>query len=107
MTEAKLRELLSSMTTKEKAGQLIQCIAGQFIENKMEATGPEGEKLPTEDLCRVMGSVLTFEDAAQAKALQDMHLEEGSPQDSDSADAGRDPRAENHVSDSAGGGLLL
>ena len=74
MTEAKLRELLSSMTTKEKAGQLIQCIAGQFIENKMEATGPEGEKLPTEDLCRVMGSVLTFEDAAQAKALQDMHL---------------------------------
>ena len=74
MTEQALKELLDSMTTEEKAGQLVQCNAGQFIANELEITGPEGEMLPTEDLNRVMGSVLTFEDAKQAKALQDKHL---------------------------------
>lgn len=74
MTEEKLRELLDSMTLEEKAGQLVQCNAGQFIANTLEITGPEGEMLPAEDLNRVMGSVLTFEDAAQAKALQEKHL---------------------------------
>ena len=74
MTEQVLKELLDSMTLEEKAGQLVQCNAGQFVANGMEITGPDGELLPTEDLCRVMGSVLTFEDARQAKTLQDMHL---------------------------------
>ena len=74
MTEQALKELLDSMTPEEKAGQLIQCNAGQFIANQLEITGPDGELLPTEDLNRVMGSVLTFEDAQQAKALQDRHL---------------------------------
>jgi len=74
MTEQKLQELLDSMALEEKAGQLVQCIAGQFIANQMEMTGPEGQLLPKEELNRVMGSVLTFEDAAQAKALQDQHL---------------------------------
>lgn len=74
MTEEKLKELLASMTTEEKAGQLVQCNAGQFVSNSLAITGPEGELLPKEDLCRVMGSVLTFENAAQAKQLQDMHL---------------------------------
>ena len=74
MTEKELRSLMDSLTLEEKAGQLVQCVAGQFIENNMEMTGPEGELLPKEDLNRVMGSVLTFEDAAQAKALQDLHL---------------------------------
>ncbi len=74
MTEQALRELLDSMTLEEKAGQLIQCNAGQFIANQLEITGPDGELLPAEDLNRVMGSVLTFEDAKQARALQDKHL---------------------------------
>ena len=74
MTEKALRALLESMTLEEKVGQLIQCNAGQFIENTLEITGPEGETLPTEELNRVMGSVLTFDSAAQAKALQDRHL---------------------------------
>ena len=74
MTEQALKNLLDSMTMEEKAGQLVQCNAGQFIRNQLDFTGPEGQTLPTEELCRVMGSVLTFEDAAQAKALQDMHL---------------------------------
>ncbi|MBO7662318.1 MAG: glycoside hydrolase family 3 C-terminal domain-containing protein [Clostridia bacterium] len=74
MTTEKLQALLDSMTIREKVGQLVQCNAGQFIQNDMEITGPEGELLPAEDLNRVMGSVLTFEDAAQAKALQDRHL---------------------------------
>lgn len=74
MTKEQLLALLNSMTLEEKAGQLVQCNAGQFIQNQMEITGPEGEPLPTEDLNRVMGSVLTFEDASQAKALQDKHL---------------------------------
>ncbi len=74
MTEQALKDLLDSMTIEEKAGQLVQCNAGQFIANEMEITGPDGALLPAEDLCRVMGSVLTFEDAKQAKALQDMHL---------------------------------
>ena len=74
MTEQALRELLKSMTLEEKVGQLVQCNAGQFVKNQLEITGPDGELLPAEDLCRVMGSVLTFEDAKQAKALQDMHM---------------------------------
>ena len=74
MTEQALRELLGSMTLEEKVGQLVQCNAGQFVENQLEITGPDGELLPAEDLCRVMGSVLTFEDAKQAKALQDLHM---------------------------------
>ena len=40
----------------------------------MGITGPDGELLPAEELNRVMGSVLTFENAAQAKALQDQHM---------------------------------
>ena len=74
MTREAMKALLDSMTLEEKAGQLVQCNAGQFIENDMDITGPDGELLPAEDLSRVMGSVLTFEDAAQAKALQDLHL---------------------------------
>jgi len=74
MTKEELLSLLNSLTLEEKVGQLVQCNAGQFIENQMEITGPEGETLPAEDLNRVMGSVLTFEDASQAKALQDRHL---------------------------------
>ena len=74
MTKEQLQSLLESLTLEEKVGQLVQCNAGQFIKNQMEITGPEGEMLPAEDLNRVMGSVLTFEDASQAKALQDKHL---------------------------------
>ena len=74
MTGQALKALLESMTLEEKAGQLVQCNAGQFVANDMAITGPDGKLLPTEDLCQVMGSVLTFEDAKQAKALQDMHL---------------------------------
>lgn len=75
MTEEKLRSLLSRMTLEEKVGQLVQCNAGSFIRTAAEITGPEGKPLPADDLCRVMGSVLTFENAAQARKLQDMHLE--------------------------------
>ena len=75
MTEKDLKTLLASMTLEEKVGQLVQCNAGLFIETGADITGPEGEALPAEDLCRAMGSVLTFENAAQARALQDMHLE--------------------------------
>ena len=74
MTEEKLQELLDSMTLEEKAGQLIQCNARDFIQNSLDITGPQGQQLPAEELNRVIGSVLTFEDAAQARALQDMHL---------------------------------
>lgn len=74
MTEEKLQELLDSMTLEEKAGQLIQCNAGDFIQNSLDITGPQGQQLPAEELNRVIGSVLTFEDADQARALQDMHL---------------------------------
>lgn len=74
MTQEALQKLLDSMTLEEKVGQLVQCNAGQFISNAMGITGPEGEELPAEELNRVMGSVLTFEDARQARALQDKHL---------------------------------
>ena len=74
MTEKALQALLDSMTITEKVGQLVQCNAGQFIQNNLKITGPDGETLPPEELVSVMGSVLTFENAQQAKALQDMHL---------------------------------
>ena len=74
MTNEALKDLLSRMTLEEKVGQLIQCNAGQFIDVNAEITGPEGKPLPAEDLNRVMGSVLTFENAEQARRLQDKHL---------------------------------
>ena len=74
MTQKELKALLDSMTLEEKVGQLVQCNAGNFIANSMEITGPDGEPLPAEEMNRVIGSVLTFEDARQAKALQDRHL---------------------------------
>ncbi len=74
MTREALKALLDGMTIEEKAGQLVQCNAGQFISTNAEITGPEGQVLPAEELNRVMGSVLTFENAEQAKRLQDMHL---------------------------------
>ncbi len=74
MTQEALQTLLDSMSLEEKVGQLVQCNAGQFISNSLGITGPDGEELPAEDLNRVMGSVLTFENAQQAKALQEMHL---------------------------------
>ncbi len=74
MTNEALQNLLDSMTLEEKVGQLVQCNAGQFIANSLGITGPDGEELPAEDLNRVMGSVLTFENAKQARALQDKHL---------------------------------
>ena len=74
MTNEALKALLDGMTLEEKVGQLVQCNAGQFISTNAEITGPEGEPLPAGDLNRVMGSVLTFENAAQAKQLQEMHL---------------------------------
>ena len=74
MTHDALQALLKEMTLEEKVGQLTQCNAGQFIAVNAEITGPEGEVLPAEDLNRVMGSVLTFENAEQARRLQDMHL---------------------------------
>ena len=74
MTREALKALLDGMTLEEKVGQLVQCNAGQFISTNAEITGPEGQPLPAEELNRVMGSVLTFENARQARSLQDMHL---------------------------------
>ena len=74
MTHEALKALLDGMTLEEKVGQLIQCNAGQFISTNAEITGPEGQPLPAEELNRVMGSVLTFENAQQARHLQDLHL---------------------------------
>ena len=74
MTHEALKALLAQMTLEEKAGQLTQCNAGQFISTNAEITGPEGQPLPAAELNRVMGSVLTFENAKQARHLQDMHL---------------------------------
>ena len=54
MTREAMKALLDSMTLEEKAGQLVQCNAGQFIENDMDITGPDGELLPAEDLSRVL-----------------------------------------------------
>ena len=70
MTEKALQALLDSMTITEKVGQLVQCNAGQFIQNNLKITGPDGETLPPEELVSVMGSVLTFENAQQAKDLE-------------------------------------
>ena len=75
MKDEALKTLLDSLTLEEKVGQLVQCNAGQFIANDLGITGPGGQLLPAADLARVMGSVLTFENAAQAKALQDLHLQ--------------------------------
>ena len=74
MTHEALKALLDGMTLEEKAGQLTQCNAGQFISVDAEITGPEGQPLPAEELNRVLGSVLTFENAGQARQLQDLHL---------------------------------
>ena len=74
MTHEALKALLDGMTLEEKTGQLTQCNAGQFISVDAEITGPDGQILPAEELNRVIGSVLTFENAQQARQLQDLHL---------------------------------
>lgn len=74
MRHEQLIELLNSLTPEEKTGQLVQINAGDLIANQLEITGPEGDRLPAEEINRTLGSVLTFENAAQAKALQDKHL---------------------------------
>ena len=74
MKKEALKTLLDGMTLEEKAGQLCQFNAGQFIRVDAEITGPEGQSLPADALNRVMGSVLTFENARQARHLQDLHL---------------------------------
>ena len=75
MTNEGLKTLLHSLSLEEKVGQLVQCNAGQFVSNSLRITGPDGKELSSEELNRVMGSVLTFENARQAKALQDKHLQ--------------------------------
>ena len=53
MKKEALQELLSSMTLEEKVGQLVQCNAGQFIQNSMGITGPDGEILPADERNKV------------------------------------------------------
>ena len=54
MTQEALQVLLDSLTPEEKAGQLTQCNAGQFISNTLGITGPDGEELPAEEMNRVL-----------------------------------------------------
>ena len=46
MNKEDLKALLDGMTLEEKAGQLIQCNAAQFISTEAEITGPEVRRSP-------------------------------------------------------------
>ena len=75
MKREELERLLAQMTPEEKAGQLAQCNAALFVSIGMKITGPAERALPVDEAIGLAGSVLTFEGAAQARELQEKHLQ--------------------------------
>ena len=70
------KKLLSSMTIKEKLGQLTQLNARVFIDTQADVTGPlEKLKLTKEDLSTI-GSVLNYWKPSEMVAIQRQHLKD-------------------------------
>jgi len=72
---ADIKKILSEMTLDEKIGHLMQLNGIQILESEAEITGPDMKIETKDDYTKVLGSVLNFANASEAKMLQEAHLE--------------------------------
>ena len=74
MEESKLRNLLESLTLKEKIGQLIQ-LSGEFYSDEEEiVTGPQEKLGISSEMIELSGSVLNVAGAKKTKEVQKNYL---------------------------------
>lgn len=78
MKEAKLLELLSSMTPEEKVGQLVQ-LDGSFFQDTSLTTGPRESLGLSQEMADCAGSVLNIAGAARIRRLQSRYLKRNRP----------------------------
>ena len=75
MTEEGLKELLQSLTLREKIGQLIQLSGDFFAEDEAMKVGPQKKLGICEDMIGLCGSVLNVAGAEKVKRSQRAYLE--------------------------------
>ncbi|MGL9727169.1 beta-glucosidase BglX [Enterococcus sp. DIV0756] len=73
MQEAKLKELLDSLTWTEKVGQLVQ-LSGDFFHSAELAVGPKKKLGITQETIDVVGSVLNVTGAETTRNIQEKYL---------------------------------
>lgn len=73
MQEAKLKEVLDSLTWTEKVGQLVQ-LSGDFFHSEELAVGPKKKLGITQETIDVVGSVLNVTGAETTRAIQEKYL---------------------------------
>ncbi|EOH71964.1 beta-glucosidase BglX [Enterococcus malodoratus] len=73
MQEAKLKELLDSLTWTEKVGQLVQ-LSGDFFHSEELAVGPKKKLGITQETIDVVGSVLNVTGAETTRDVQGKYL---------------------------------
>ncbi|MBQ9957605.1 MAG: beta-glucosidase, partial [Clostridia bacterium] len=73
MTKKELKELLDSLTIKEKIGQMFQALPHIFGEDGA-ITGIFDENVETDDIIATVGSILNMYDTERMKKLQEEHL---------------------------------
>ncbi|WP_056989822.1 beta-glucosidase BglX [Lacticaseibacillus camelliae] len=76
MEEAKLRQLLKSLTIEEKIGQLVQ-LSGEFYNASDISMGPQRKLGITQRMVDLSGSVLNVAGAKQIHRLQEAYLAKG------------------------------
>lgn len=75
MTERQLKELLQSLTLREKIGQLIQLSGDFFTEDEAMKVGPQQKLGIHEEMIALCGSVLNVAGAEKVKKIQKAYLE--------------------------------
>lgn len=73
MQEAKLKEVLDSLTWTEKVGQLVQ-LSGDFFHSEELAVGPKKKLGITQETINVVGSVLNVTGAETTRTIQEKYL---------------------------------
>lgn len=73
MQEAKLKEILDSLTWTEKVGQLVQ-LSGDFFHSEELAVGPKKKLGITQETIDVVGSVLNVTGAETTRTIQEKYL---------------------------------
>ncbi len=74
MQEEKLKELLDSLTLKEKIGQLIQLSGDFYSEDEALKVGPAGKLGISPEMVDLSGSVLNVIGAEKTKQIQESYL---------------------------------
>ncbi|MGF2145668.1 beta-glucosidase BglX [Vagococcus fluvialis] len=75
MRENELKQLLDSLTWKEKIGQLVQ-LSGEFFDSDALAVGPQEKLGISKDDVKLTGSVLNVSGIENIKKIQEKYLKE-------------------------------